>query len=141
MMNCNSKMVVYLVTCTSCNIQYVGCTTRKLKRRISEHTSAVVNERQTNVSNAARHFIQVHDRDLSSLKVQGVEKVSPHPRGGTPTEGCYSERHGGFSIWIPVSLGASTIDGTSPYVFKNIILALHHFVIWKPPTHILTASL
>ena len=37
--NCQSKNVVYLITCkeTNCNAQYVGCTTRKLAERFKEH--------------------------------------------------------------------------------------------------------
>lgn len=35
--NCNSKMIVYLIDCSTCRVQYVGCTICNLRIRISEH--------------------------------------------------------------------------------------------------------
>ncbi|OCT59575.1 hypothetical protein XELAEV_18000997mg [Xenopus laevis] len=34
--NCCSKGIVYLITCTTCGKQYVGCTTRSFKEWIEQ---------------------------------------------------------------------------------------------------------
>lgn len=47
-LNCNTTHVVYCIMCTCCNLKYIGCTKRKLKKRISEHISDVMHKR-TNV--------------------------------------------------------------------------------------------
>ncbi|OCT80480.1 hypothetical protein XELAEV_18027292mg [Xenopus laevis] len=56
--NCNTRAVVYLITCKKCRIQYVGCTMRNLKTRIREH--------------------------LNTIKsgIQGIERVILGQRGG-----------------------------------------------------------
>lgn len=48
--SCNSKNIMYLITCMDCCIQYVGCTTNTLKTRIRHHLSDISNEM------AVRHF-------------------------------------------------------------------------------------
>ena len=35
--NCNTKFVIYVVACSTCNLQYVGRTTRRLKDRLRDH--------------------------------------------------------------------------------------------------------
>ena len=40
-LNCNSKNVVYLITCKKCGIQYVGSTTTAFRTRFNNHTSRV----------------------------------------------------------------------------------------------------
>uniref|UniRef100_A0A803K2L1 Reverse transcriptase domain-containing protein n=1 Tax=Xenopus tropicalis TaxID=8364 RepID=A0A803K2L1_XENTR len=40
--NCNTRYVVYLLTCSKCGMQYVGCTTRSLKCRMREHIRHIV---------------------------------------------------------------------------------------------------
>lgn len=41
-MNCNTSYVVYIILCTQCNLIYVGCTKRQLKKRISEHVADII---------------------------------------------------------------------------------------------------
>ena len=38
-LNCNSKMVVYLVSCKTCNMQYVGSTSTKFRLRFNNYRS------------------------------------------------------------------------------------------------------
>lgn len=75
--NCNTTHLVYLINCEICHLQYIGCTLRKLKTRIYEHVYSVrsQNTLQRNMSGAAKHFFSVHNGDLSSCTVTGVEKV------------------------------------------------------------------
>lgn len=35
--NCNSKFIVYMISCTQCNLQYVGCTSNAIKICIHRH--------------------------------------------------------------------------------------------------------
>lgn len=46
-LNCNSTFVVYVINCTFCNLRYVGCTKRPLKKRKAEHL-ADINHNRTN---------------------------------------------------------------------------------------------
>lgn len=78
----NSKNVVYLITCTTCRVQYVDCTTNSLKIWIRRHLSDARNSVMFNVSNESHHFIQVHNRDVSSFNFSGIERVKCPVRGG-----------------------------------------------------------
>ncbi|OCT67250.1 hypothetical protein XELAEV_18038534mg, partial [Xenopus laevis] len=74
--NCNS-----ILTCTKCNIQYVGCTSRKLKCRMREHINQIVSRSPSTV--VSRHLgIVCNDGDCSRLRIQGIEKITPIARGG-----------------------------------------------------------
>lgn len=72
--NCNTQFVVYVITCTLCSIQYVGRTTRRLN-----HLYDIEKDHSTNV---ACHWNDFHNKDTSSLVIQGIEKVVRPPRGG-----------------------------------------------------------
>lgn len=80
-LNCNTTFVVYIIACIQCSLQYVGCTKRKLKTRISEHLSNIQYMRQ-NVSGAAKHFIHVHNGSTESFVFYSIEKVTIPYRGG-----------------------------------------------------------
>lgn len=53
---CNTKCIIYLVTCTSCRIQYVGCTMTPLKVRIRRHLSGIHRPLAVNISTVSWHF-------------------------------------------------------------------------------------
>ena len=40
-LNCSSKNIIYLITCSQCGVQYVGQTKNNLNRRRSSHRSAI----------------------------------------------------------------------------------------------------
>lgn len=77
--NCNTKFVVYVITCTSCQVQYVGRTTRRLRDRLHDHLYNTEKEILTNVS---KHWVYTHHKDTSSLTIQGIEKIITPVRGG-----------------------------------------------------------
>jgi hypothetical protein len=52
-MTCKSDNVIYLITCTSCNIQYVGETGRTMECRAGEHCADARHDRDKQVG---RHF-------------------------------------------------------------------------------------
>jgi len=72
--NCDSRRVIYLIECARCNEQYVGETERKLKTRMNEHRSDIVNKLSKSVS---RHF-NSKDHCIDDMKVYGLEKVQFH---------------------------------------------------------------
>lgn len=77
--NCNTSFLVYVITCTSCHIQYVGRTIRRLKDRLYDHLYDITKNHSTNV---AKHWNLVHAKDVSSLFIQGIEKIATPKRGG-----------------------------------------------------------
>lgn len=81
---CNVGHLVYLISCTTCRLQYVGCTIQTLKQRFCRHLS------DTNFSytrslatiSAVSHCIECHEGSTASIVVQGTERVSAPQRGG-----------------------------------------------------------
>lgn len=69
--NCVMDHVIYLITCTRCNVQYIGYTIRNVKARIYEHIQGVKINADTmrNVSNVSKHFRDLHHGDLSHMQV------------------------------------------------------------------------
>ena len=51
--NCQSSNIIYLITCTTCGIQYVGQTKKRLLTRFQGHHFDIKNQNDTTVS---RHF-------------------------------------------------------------------------------------
>lgn len=70
---------MYVITCDKCQIQYVGRTTRRLRDRLYDHLYDIEKDKLTNV---AKHWIYVHQKDVSSLFIQGVEKIATPVGGG-----------------------------------------------------------
>ncbi|OCT72560.1 hypothetical protein XELAEV_18035541mg [Xenopus laevis] len=82
--NCNTKFVTYLLSCSKCGIQYVGCTSRNLKNRMREHINHITSRRNSSV--VSRHFLECSDGDIKYLNIQGIEKIEPVYRGGNLME-------------------------------------------------------
>ena len=55
-MNCSSYNVIYLITCTKCNVQYIGETSRSLRERINNHRSDIKLHKNTAI---AKHFTEI----------------------------------------------------------------------------------
>jgi ferredoxin len=73
---CTSSNIVYLITCTKCNKQYVGKTTKTLKERITRHRSIILTKQRRYLS---LHF-NLPEHSLNNLKVQVIDAAE------TPTE-------------------------------------------------------
>ena len=63
--NCLTRWVVYVVTCTTCNIQYVGQTTQEIRKRHYGHRSDIRN----GVAGLGSHFRDMHGQGLD-LKLE-----------------------------------------------------------------------
>lgn len=46
-LNCNSKNIIYIITCAICGLQYVGETSRSARDRLTDHRSAIKTHKET----------------------------------------------------------------------------------------------
>ena len=70
---CKTKNIIYLITCTKCDKQYVGETSRCLSDRLTDHRSCILNRKLTPI---AIHFNQpghVITRDLKATTIEKIE--------------------------------------------------------------------
>ncbi|XP_064393306.1 uncharacterized protein LOC135340830 [Halichondria panicea] len=70
--SCNSRYLIYLITCSHCKKQYVGYTTQTLRTRINHHRSNIFNKVRTYISN---HF-NFTDHSVRNLKVQCIDAAT-----------------------------------------------------------------
>ena len=70
--SCNTRNIIYIITCQKCTKQYIGETKRELKKRIYEHIYTIRSHKPTPVS---EHFNQI-DHNLSHFKASGLFKVN-----------------------------------------------------------------
>lgn len=70
--NCRTRNLVYLVSCTKCNIQYVGQTSRELGTRAIEHISAIRRHTDTPV---AIHF-NLPDHQINHFRITGIDQMA-----------------------------------------------------------------
>lgn len=68
-LNCKSQYVIYLFTCTSCGIQYVGKTIQQFKERAGQH----VRKCDTLNTHFAKHFRQ-QGHNMSVLAIDKLEE-------------------------------------------------------------------
>lgn len=73
-MNCASKNCIYLVTCTICNVQYIGESSRPLRERFNNHRSDIKLRKETAI---AKHFTEIL-HEYKHLRVTPIEIVSDH---------------------------------------------------------------
>jgi hypothetical protein len=69
---CNTTNVVYCISCTKCNISYVGETCRSLKTRFLEHRRNIINK--SHKSHLVDHFNQ-DGHDTTHLKLQILTNI------------------------------------------------------------------
>lgn len=69
---CKTKNVVYMISCSRCDMQYVGETENALHVRMNGHRSDINTKKLEKP--VAAHFNQP-DHSLKDLKVMGIEKI------------------------------------------------------------------
>ena len=67
---CTSSWVIYLVTCSACNIQYVGQTRQEMRQRHYGHRSDIKN----GIAGLGSHFKEVHGNGLDLKDKQNLEE-------------------------------------------------------------------
>ena len=70
--NCQTKNIIYCITCKKCSEQYIGTSERTLQKRFSEHRDYVKNE---NLSQATGWHFNKKGHSVSDMSVTIVEKV------------------------------------------------------------------
>jgi len=70
-LSCDSTDIIYLITCTKCNKQYVGETGRSLRERASNHKSAIRNKTKTPIG---IHF-NTYGHSIVHFKITAIEKM------------------------------------------------------------------
>ena len=70
--NCQTRNILYCITCTKCSLQYIGESERTLKERFSEHKGYVVNSKLTKAT--GEHFNQKGHK-VSDMSVTVLEKI------------------------------------------------------------------
>jgi hypothetical protein len=70
-LSCNSKNIIYLISCKKCNLQYVGETERELRQRTTDHRS---NIRTNKITPIGRHFNSTNHTSLD-LHIIAIEKI------------------------------------------------------------------
>jgi hypothetical protein len=73
--NCTTKNVISMLTCKTCNQQYIGQTIRQFKIRIGEHLADIKHKRDTPI---ATHFNTV-SHTVKSLKCEIIEALKGDP--------------------------------------------------------------
>ena len=71
---CDSRNILYLITCQKCHKQYIGETGRTLRDRLNDHKSAIKNRSKTPIS------IHFNDQNHSvlDLKITPIEIIENH---------------------------------------------------------------
>lgn len=71
-LDCNSKRIVYLLTCKHCGIQYVGQTKRKIKARLTEHIRNIKNNKLNTL--IVKHFNE-KEHNINNMTVQIIDFI------------------------------------------------------------------
>ena len=70
--DCQTKNIIYCITCSKCNEQYIGQSERTLQARFSEHRDYV---KQEKVEKACGWHFNKKGHSVHNMKVTVVEKV------------------------------------------------------------------
>jgi hypothetical protein len=70
---CKTKNIIYLITCSKCNKQYVGETGRCLADRLQDHRSCILNKKLTPI---AIHFNEPGHSIIRDLKALTIDKIA-----------------------------------------------------------------
>ena len=75
-MDCNTKNVIYLITCKKCNKQNEGQTERRLKDRLNAH--------RTNIKNKSKTAVSIHFNEpahsYTDLSIAPIETIQDQSR-------------------------------------------------------------
>ena len=70
--NCQTKNIIYCITCTNCDEQYIGQSERTLQARFSEHRDYVKHEK---VEKACGWHFNKKGHSVHNMRVTVLEKV------------------------------------------------------------------
>ena len=67
--SCSSTNIIYLITCTKCRKQYIGCTRTQLNTRINHHRTSINCKKSTYIH---KHF-NLPDHSITNLTIQPID--------------------------------------------------------------------
>ena len=70
--NCQSRNVLYCITCIKCTVQYIGESERSLQDRFSEHKGYVLNRK---LQKATGEHFNLKGHKVSDMQVTIIEKI------------------------------------------------------------------
>ena len=74
-LSCSATNVVYLISCTKCDHQYVGETKKKVSERLSGHRSSIKKHANTFI---AKHF-NLPGHSIDDIRIQPIEHITQRP--------------------------------------------------------------
>jgi len=75
-LSCNSDNVIYVITCTLCNLYYIGQTQNQLRTRLGQHLSDIKLKNDTSIAN---HF-NIHSDPFSVFRITPLIKITDRER-------------------------------------------------------------
>ena len=110
-LDCSSENIIYLITCSKCNIQYVGETGNALRVRMNAHRYCVKSNKDTPVG---IHF-NSKNHNASHLKIMPIEKLQTTS---------ISDRRAREFFW-QLRLGTGFPKGLNNFPVENRLLFLN----------------
>ena len=101
-MDCKSKNLIYLITCSTCHLQYVGETSQQLNIRFQQHRSGMAGNQGSHACcrRICDHWTKGKCKD-SHFNVQIIEKLKGNGRNGSKIDlGIAVERRKRETFWI-----------------------------------------
>ena len=74
--DCQTKNLIYLISCKKCQTQYVGETARTLQSRISEHLGYIKNQKLTKATGEHFNFKGHKQSDLQESIIEKLNSTS-----------------------------------------------------------------
>jgi hypothetical protein len=147
-LTCESKNLVYLITCSFCGLQYVGQTKNSLRVRHTQHKYSILSQKDTPVShhfNSPNHSLQhytilaiegvkpglrssLDSREgywiskLGTLSPQGLNLAPPPPPGSIPFIIPYSRATRSFSFRVRDTV-RTLQESSYPFRSKRLVTA------------------
>ena len=72
LLTCESKNIIYLISCQKCHLQYIGETNNTVRDRLNGHLSDI---RRNTDKPVARHF-NTNDHNIKDLIISPIEKIT-----------------------------------------------------------------
>jgi hypothetical protein len=116
-LDCSSENIVYLITCSKCNIQYVGETGNPLRVRMNAHRHCVRSNRDTPIG---IHF-NSNNHNISDLIIMPIEKLQTNSINDRRSREYYWQ----LTLGTIFPQGLNNFPTENRQLFKNLNLTSH----------------
>lgn len=111
--NCNSRNLIYLITCSLCEKQYVGETGNPLRNRLNNHRSDIKTKKPTSV---ALHF-NLEGHSYKNLQIIPIEILNPNQNSIEYRRAREFHWQKTLGTIFPLGLNNYPIDPKTPLLF------------------------